>query len=226
MNDVLIPLGLLLFIGLFAYAMIHSARQQRSLKAGVFKDYADKKSLCYHEEDDGKAQDFAHDFDGIGLFKSSSLGQIVPQNVVHGRVNGVETILFRHSTRFSEGWAREWFVAGITCDETIAESCAVQFCRRQTDRNTMYLQDPIVAEKKVGSFTMVVRAKDATSAGSLAEDKALEKLAVFAGNLSFCPEMQVRGNRIVAYLADRNAEVENVETLEELLEFTKKVVDI
>ena len=73
MKDVLIPLGLLLFIGIFIYAIIHTARKQRKAKASVFRDFADKNGLRYQEEDDGKAQRFAQDFDGIGRFSSPSV---------------------------------------------------------------------------------------------------------------------------------------------------------
>jgi hypothetical protein len=121
MKDVLIPLGLLLFIGFFVYAIIHTARKQRKAKARVFRDFADKNGLRYQEEDDGKAQGFAQNFDGIGRFSSPSLGKVIPKDVVDGILNGSEAILFRHSIRFSEGWAREWFVAGVTSSETIAE---------------------------------------------------------------------------------------------------------
>jgi len=43
----LIPLGLLLFICFFVYAMIHTRRKQRKSKARVFRDFADKNSLRY-----------------------------------------------------------------------------------------------------------------------------------------------------------------------------------
>jgi hypothetical protein len=120
MKDVLIPLGLLLFVGFFVYALIHTGRKQRKAKAGVFRDFANQNGLRYLEQDDGKAQMFAQDFDGIGRFSSPSLGRIVPRDAVEGKVNGSDAILFRHSIRFSEGWAREWFVAGVTIAEPIA----------------------------------------------------------------------------------------------------------
>ena len=53
------------------------------------------------------------------------------------------------------------------------------------------------------------------------DDGVLKQLAGLAENLSFRPEIQVRGKRIVAYLADRNAAVDDVETLGDLFEFTK-----
>lgn len=221
MKDVLIPLGLLLFIGFFVYAIIHTARKQRKAKARVFRDFADKNGLRYQEEDDGKAQGFAQDFDGIGRFSSPSLGKVIPKDVVDGILNGSEAILFRHSIRFSEGWAREWFVAGVSSAETIAERCAVQFCKGRADKSTMYLKDPVVKELKVGPFNLVVRAASRSYAGKIVDDGVLKQLAGLAGNLSFRPEIQVRGKRIVAYPADRNVTVDDVETLGDLFEFTK-----
>ena len=221
MKDVLIPLGLLLFIGFFVYAILHTARKQRKAKANVFRDFADKNGLRYREEDDGKAQGFAQEFDGIGRFSSPSLGKVIPKDVVDGIMNGSEAILFRHNIRFLEGWAREWFVAGVTSAKPIAERCAVQFCRGRADKNTMYLQDPVVKEQKVGPFNLIVRAASQSCAGMIMDDGVLKRLAGLASNLSFRPEIQVRGRRIVAYLADRNASVDDVETLENLFEFTK-----
>ncbi|MCP4260722.1 MAG: hypothetical protein GY774_24835, partial [Planctomycetes bacterium] len=221
MKDVLIPLGLLLFIGFFVYAIIHTARKQRKAKARVFRDFADKNGLSYQEEDDGKVQCFAKDFDGIGRFSDPSLGKVIPKDVVDGITNGMEAILFRHSIRISEGWAREWFVAGVTSDETVAERCAVQFCKGKADKSTMHLQDPVVKEQKVGSFNLVVRAANPSCAGKIVDNSVLKQLASLAGNLSFRPEIQVRGKRIVAYLADRNATVDDVEILGDLFEFTK-----
>jgi hypothetical protein len=222
MKDVLIPLGLLLFIGIFIYAIIHTARKQRKTKASVFRDFADKNGLRYQEEDDGKAQRFAQDFDGIGRFNSPSLGKVIPKDVVDGILNGSKATIFRHSIRFSEGWAREWFVAGVTSAETLAERCAVQFCKGRADKSSMYIQDPVVKEQKVGPFNLVVRAAGLSSAGRFADEEVLNELADLAGNLSFRPEIQVRGKRIVAYLADRNATVDGLETLENLFNFTKR----
>ena len=58
MNDVLIPLGLLLFIGFFAFAIIHTARKQRKAKAKVYRDFAESNGFHYREHDDGRAQEF------------------------------------------------------------------------------------------------------------------------------------------------------------------------
>lgn len=226
MKDVIIPLGLLLFIILFAFAIIHTARKQRKAKSSVFRDFAEKNGLHYLEEDDGKAQEFARDFDGIGQFNSPSLGKVVPKDVVEGTLNGSEIILFRHSIRFSEGWAREWFVAGVTSAEIIAEQCAVQFCKGKSHKRTMYLQDPAVKEQKIGVYNLVFRAAGSSAAGKLLDEGVLKILADIAGNLSFRPEVQVRRKRIVAYLADRNASVDDVETLETLLEFARNIANI
>ncbi|MGD2217204.1 MAG: ankyrin repeat domain-containing protein, partial [Gemmatimonadales bacterium] len=116
-SDVLIPIGLLLFIAFFVYAIVHSARKQREAKAGLFRDFASRHALRYQEEDDGKVLEFARDFDGIGRFRSPSLGKVIPKDVVHGKIEGKQVVLFRHSIHFSDSWAREWFVVGVTCKE-------------------------------------------------------------------------------------------------------------
>lgn len=141
-------------------------------------------------------------------------------------MNGLEVILFRHSIRFSEGWAREWLVSGITSAEIIAERCAVQFCKGKADKSTMYLQDPVVKEQKAGLFYLVVRAADPSYAGKIVDDGVLKQLSGLAGDLSFRPEIQVRGKRIVTYLADRNATVDDIETLGNLFEFTMSAASI
>jgi hypothetical protein len=226
MIDVLIPIGLLLFIVTFAFALIYTARKQRKAKSSVFKDFAVQNGLCHRYEDDGKAQRFAMDFDGVGRFKSASAGKIIPKDVVSGTINGLPVILFRHSIRFSEGWAREWFVAGLTNPEPVAERCAVQFCRKTSDKRTMYIQDKLLKEMKVGSFDMVVRAAALSAAGKMADDRILKQMADLAGDLSFRPEIQVRGNRIMGYPADRNETVEDTAGLRDLLAFTKNVAGL
>ncbi len=221
MKDIIIPLGLLLFLGFFVYAVIHSARKQRKVKANTFRDFAERNGLQYQEEDDGRAQRFAKDFDGIGQFSSPSLGKIIPNDVVEGILNGSAAILFRHRVRFLEGWAREWFVVGITNTETIADRCTVQFCKGSADRETIYLQDPIVKELNFGPFLMLVRASGTSSAGKILDKGVLKQLADLAENLSFRPEIQIRENRLAAYLADRNATIEDAETIDNLFEFAR-----
>jgi hypothetical protein len=226
MKDLLIPLGLLIFIVLFAYALIRAGRKQRKAKSRVFLEFTIRHGLRYQEEDDGKAQRFAADFDGVGRFRSSSVGKKTPKDVVSGTIEGNSIILFRHSIRYSEGWAREWFVAGLTRPAPIAERCAVQFCKKEADKNTMHLTDAVVKERKMGSFTMVVRAATPSAAGRVDDDRILSQLADLAGNLSFRPEIQIRGNRVIAYPAGRNATIDDMETLEELVDFTRRAAAI
>lgn len=226
MKDVLIPLGLLLFIVLFGYAMVHSARKQRTDKKKVFEEFAREQGFSYLDEDDGKVQAFAQDFDGIGRFWSPSLGKVIPKDVVSGTTNSSKAHLFRHSIRYSDGWAREWFVAGVTAADHIADRCSVQFCKEGSDKNTMYLQDDIVKEQAVGPFNMVVRAESSSYAGKILNDNVLKQLASLAENLPFRPEVQVRGNRIIAYLADRNATIDDVNIISRLFEFVRKAANI
>ncbi len=221
MQDLLIPLGLVVFIALFAFAIIHTGRKQRKAKARVFQDFADRHGLRYREEDDGTAQAFADGFDGIGRFSSSSLGKVIPKDVVHGELNGVEAVLFRHSIRYAEGWAREWFVAGLTSAEPIAKRCAIQFFEGQAENTSIYLQEPAVKKLGAGSFNLTVRAASQANAGKFIDPNVLNRISGLAAELPFRPELQVRGNRVAAYLADRNATIDDPESLERLMIFTR-----
>ena len=221
MQDLLILLGLVVFIALFAFAIIHTGRKQRKAKARVFKEFADRHGLRYREEDDGDAQVFAEGFDGIGQFSSPSLGKVIPKDVVHGELNGVKVILFRHSIRYAEGWAREWFVSGLTSAEPIAKRCAIQFFKSKTHPNSMYFQDPIVKDHRVAPFNLAVRAASQARAGKFIDPNVLNRISGLAAELPFRPEIQVRGNRVAAYPADRSETIDDVATLERLLAFTR-----
>lgn len=90
----------------------------------------------------------------------------------------------------------------------------------------MYLQDDIVKEQAIGSFKVVVRSKSSSCAGRLLDEHVLKQLVSFAEDLPFRPEIQFRGKRMIAYLADRNAVVDDVNSLKSLFEFTKKAAGI
>jgi hypothetical protein len=226
MEDVIIPLGMLAFIVLAGFAMVHAGRKQRRMKQQAYKAFAAGKGFRYLEEDDGTVQDFARDFDGVGRFKSPSLGPVIPKDVVLGTLRGMQAVAFRHAIRYGEGWAREWFVAGVSAPDPIAERCSVQFCTRRTEKSTMHLHEPVFKTQKVGSFDMVVRSASKSCAGNMADDGVLRGLAELAGGLSFRPEIQVRANRLIVYPADRNAELDDVPRLNELFEFAGNVAEI
>jgi hypothetical protein len=225
MPDDWIPFAALAFIGLFGFAMVHEGRKQRRQKIRKYKAFASQKALRYLAKDDGTAQAFAGDFDAIGRFRSSSLGEVIPEDVVSGTAAGTWCILFRHYIRWSEGDSREWFVAGVKADEPLAQRCAVQFCAKRTQRSTPYLVDPAVKEENVGEYDLVVRAPAPADAGRMMEEDFLRHLGRLAGELPFRPEIQVRGDRVIAYLADRNATLEDG-TLADLFEFARRVASV
>lgn len=224
MKDVLIPVGLLVVIGVIAFAIITGARKQRKLKRDVFRDFAESEKLRYEATDDGKAQRFARDLDGIGQFKSPSLGDVIPQDVVSGNLDGMDVTLFRHQTRFYEGYAQEWFVAGLSAGADIAERCSIQFLTGRASKDSMYLKDPIIMEKDVGSFSLILRSPNRVSTGQLLNERILKQVASHADGLPFRPEIQVRGNRLAVYPAGRNAEIDSVEGISRLLEYGKILI--
>ena len=223
MSDILLPLGMLLLIVFFVYLIISTTRKQRDAKTAVFSDFADQKGFSYMEKDDGTVQAFAGDFDGIGRFESPSLGKVIPKDVVSGTENSLSCLLFRHSIRYGEGWAREWFVTGLTVHESIASRCAVQFCTGSSQKQTMHLGDSIIKEHTVGRYTVVVRAPSTADAGPLIEEPVLKKLAGWAESLPLRPEIQTRGKRMITYPAGRNATVDNTKSMKAFFEFTIQV---
>ena len=83
----------------------------------------------------------------------------------------------------------------------------------------------IVKEQKFRDFHMIVRAADPSYAGKIMDNGILNKLADLAMNLPFRPEIQIRGKRLVVYLADRNA-TDDIETLEKLFDLAISTANI
>jgi hypothetical protein len=163
------------------------------------------------------------DLDGIGQFHSPSMGDVIPKDLVRGTIEGMGVVLFRHSTLFYEGDAREWFVAGVRSNADIAERCSVQFLEHGASKDTMYLRDPVVEEQETGSFQVVVRAPNRASAGRMVDGDVLRKLSSLADMLSFRPEIQVRGPRVAVYPADRNESVENAAVVGQILDCCRHI---
>jgi hypothetical protein len=105
LKDILIAIGVLSFIALFIYALVKEGRKQKRERNVFFKKLADRRGWKYLKEDDGTAQRVAHDFEGISVFSSPSLGKIMPCNVVLGRIKVGRCCLFEHYTRIYEGYA-------------------------------------------------------------------------------------------------------------------------
>ena len=81
-------------------------------------------------------------------------------------------------------------------------------------------------EIKSEPFHMVVRSSSDVDAGKLTQDHILEQLSHLANSLSFRPEIQVSGRRMVCYPGSRNATIDNPQMLADLFEFTKGIISI
>ncbi len=226
MGDILIPIGILAIIGILIYVIVVVGRRQRAATRAVFRAFAERAGLEYVMTDAAAAREFARDMDGIGQFVSPSLGTLVPEDVVSGVFEGRPVVAFRHMTRFAEDETREWFVAGVEAPVTIAVRSAVQFQKPRSSVRTSYLKDPIAKEAERAGLHLVVRAPTPDDAGPLMQDDLLDALAERASSLPFRPEIQIRGNRLAAYPASRNASLDGVDQLAALMQFALEAVRI
>lgn len=218
MKDILIPLGLLTFILLFGYVIVHTARQQQRAKETLFSGFASQNNLCYDKTDVGSARAFATGFDGVGTFYSPSLGDVIPEHVVTGSWQGKPAMLFLHSTRFSEGGAREWYVAGITSVDQLTSRCTLQIGKKPVDKQSVYLTLPVVKRYSSGPTEVLVRLSDPTSAGFFLDERFLDALISLAEKLPYSIELQIVDSRLALYPADRNQDLKQPEQLHLLLD--------
>ena len=225
-GDLLIAIVVALGIGVLAYGIVSGGRRQRQARRAVFRTFAEGAGLTYVATDDGTAQDFAMDMDGIGRFSSPSLGSLVPTDVASGLIDGHRVVAFRHVSRFDEGNAREWLVAGVEVPTAIASRVAVQFLTPRGSADTSYLEDPIAKEHEVAGARVVLRSPTPDAAGALLQEQRLEALADAASRLPFRPELQVRDRRLAAYPASRNASLDDVDQLTALIRFALEAAKI
>lgn len=216
--DWLISLAVMAVLAIGGYAIVVGGRRKREAQREVFRSWARARGFVYLESDDGRASRFAADLDGIGQFTSPSLGTVTPRDVVVGRLNGRNMIAFRHSTRFTEGDAREWYVVGVSAAHSIAERASVQFLDASEDESTRYLRDGVVAEHTINGLRVVVRGPTPHAAHRLLDQAVFADLAELVADVWSRPEIQVRQERIAIYPKGRSVTIDRPDRLTELLE--------
>jgi hypothetical protein len=190
-KDVLIPIGVLLFIALFIYAIVKEGRKHQKAPNVFFKKLAEHKGWKYLKEDDGTALHVSNGFEGIGVFSSPSLGKMIPRNVVNGRMNVGNWWLFEHHTRIYEGYVMKWFACVVEAQNDLGGSFVVQ------------------SKGKAGTIT------DNFYTGhkiSIEDDWA-------KGFRLYCN--QVRKDRFAVYPSSRNFQLKSVQDLERLIDFSQ-----
>jgi hypothetical protein len=224
MTDVLMAVGVLVVMAVIVVALLRIAPRHEKEMTNAFEEFSMQHALRYFAEDDGRVPKFAADFEGLGDLGPGSAQGAMPRDVVSGVLDGQHLIVFRYGARQSEGSEPEWNVAGLEVKNPLADRCAVQFCRGELDREETCISDPIVKEHDAGSFKVLVRAGDAAGAGRLVEEEVLEKLAARAEQVAFRPELQVRGNRVIAYPADHGTRIHHANDLDGLMGLAKRTV--
>jgi hypothetical protein len=223
-KDILIAIAVLSFIALFIYAFVKEARKQKKQQSFFFKKLAERKGWTYIKEDDGTAQHVAHDFEGIGVFSSPSLGKIIPCNVVLGRTKVGRCCLFEHYTRIYEGYAMKWFVCVVETQNDLGGSLVVQSRGTAgTITDNFYTGQKIFIEDDwARGFRLYCN--DKAPKKEMLPMGTLQRLFREMANLPWRVDMQVRKDRIAVYPSNRNFQLKSVQDLERLIEFSQVAV--
>jgi hypothetical protein len=224
-KDILIPIGFLLFIALFIYAIVKEGRKQKRVKDVVFKKLADQRGWKYIIEDDGTAQRLAHNFEGIGVFSSPSLGKMIPRNVVLGRTDVGRCCLFEHYTRIYEGYAMKWFACVVEAQRDLGGSFVVQsMVKAGTITDNFYAGQKISIEDDwAKGFRLYWN--DKSPEKEMLPMGNLQILFQEMANLPWRIDVQVRKDCLAVYPSSRNFQLESVRDLERLVEFSQIAVD-
>lgn len=225
MKGILIPIGVLLFIALFIYAIVKEGRKQKKRQNVFFKKIADRRGWKYLKEDDGTAQRLAYDFEGIGVFSSPSLGKMIPRNVVLGRTKVGRCCLFEHCTRIYEGYAMKWFACVVEAQNDLGGSFVVQSKGKAgTITDNFYTGQKIPIEDDwAKGFRLYCN--DKAPKKEMLPMGTLQNLFEEMANLPWRIDMQVRKDRLAVYPSSRNFQLKSVQDLERLIEFSQVSVN-
>jgi hypothetical protein len=203
-KDILIPIGVLLFIALFIYAIVKEGRKQKREQNFFFKKLAERKGWKYLKEDDGIAQRLAYDFEGIGVFLSPSLRKIIPRNVVLGTTKPGRCCLFEHYTRIYEGYAMKWFACVVETQNDLGGSFVIQSRGKAgTITDNFYAGQKISIEDD-WARRFRLYSNDKAPVKEILPMDTLQKLIQEMANLPWRIDVQVRKDRLAVYPSSRN----------------------
>ena len=220
MRDIIIAIGVLLFIAVFIYAIVKEGRKQKNQQNSFFRKIAERKGWKYIEIDDGTAQKLAQGFEGIGVFSSPSLGKMIPRNVVLGSTKIGRICLFEHFTRIYEGFAMKWFVCVVEAQNYLGGSFVVQSKGKSgTITDNFYSGQKISIEDDWAErFALYLNGK--ASKKNTLPMNAFQSLFPEIDSLPWRVDIQVRENRLAVYPSNRNFQLQNIEDLERLIELS------
>ncbi len=224
-KDILIPISVLLFIALFIYAIIKEGRKQKREQSFFFKKLSERKGWKYIKEDDGTAQHVAHDFEGIGVFSSPSIGKIIPCNVVLGRTEIGRCCLFEHYTRIYEGYAMKWFACVVEAQRDLGGSFVVQSRGKAGAITDNFYTGKKIPIKDDWARGFRLYSNDKASIKEILPMGTLQKLFQEMANLPWRIDVQVRKDRLAVYPSSRNFQLKSVQNLEQLIEFSQVAVN-
>ncbi|MFW6078338.1 MAG: hypothetical protein ACODAE_01875, partial [Gemmatimonadota bacterium] len=187
----------------------------------MFRRFAAARGWAYLGDGDGLVESMAHDFEGFGRFRSSSAGKLVPEAVVLGDVEEGRICCFLHGTTGYEGKGRLWTVCMIQAGRPLGGPLRIR------PRSVRWLRevggDPRVRFHDDPTFEagFEVAAPNPDAARACLDSRVRGFLSSEHPGLPFPVAIQIRGRRVAAYLARKNARAERVADLQALVRFTR-----
>jgi hypothetical protein len=228
MSQTLIPLGALLFLVLLVYAFVREARKQRSAARRLHEELARANGWRFDLVDDGTVQRASAGMEAIGCFESPSLGKMAPRNVVSGTLPEGRVWLYEHWQRISEDEAYHWNVCLIEGDSTPCAPAVIRFSdgsRTLSARNRFYTGEELPLPEPLRQQFLVYTRHPERLQSELPMD-LLQKLHEAWRALPFRVDVQIRGKLVAVYPAERNATIDSLDGLEQLLGFSRQAVRV
>lgn len=229
MIDLLIGVGVLAGLSLFAYAVVRAARQQRRRRGDSFRLFAEQRGLeLAASGDDAGLREVLSTFEGIGSYQSPSLGEVRPQHVVVDRAGPGRVWVFWHSRRVSEGDALQFYVCLVAGRDFDAEDpgLVLRFGRDRAIGTGVEIGYTGQRRRHdLGERTIEVF-DGGDGVGDLLSGEVGRALAQRVGSLPWPVDLQLRPGALALYTTGRNLELSGPEELARLTDVACGIADL
>jgi hypothetical protein len=222
-KDLLIGLAVLSGIALFVYGLVRAGRQQRRQRGDVFRSFAESRGWESVAGNDAALRCVLDPFEGIGIYRSSSLGEVAPQDVVSGEVELGRVWTFWHWLRINGG-ALQFYACMLAGPALGSDGLIVRFAK---GRSRSSLVDICYGGRRdrihVGPWELQVFETVAGSARRLLSAPTARSLAGAVERLPWTVDLQIRRGALGLYTISRDLDLTTPEELSLLTDVTCEV---